>query len=173
MKPTVTNVEVELSSLRGGSYSVSCEYGDARYHIWINSRTGKIESALGRGPAPCLYKRPLAGITPHAPGYYNTRQLRADSQFGAQLIGEMLAFAKANDLVTKAQDKLKAKEEADKEASRLWRRNNQIKEAAPELFDALKAFVDACPMCNSGQECQDDRCYAGRAAIAKAETCHA
>jgi hypothetical protein len=47
--------------------------------------------------------------------------------------------------------------------------NARLIAAAPELLEAAKDYVHRCPMCISGEECQDDLCFTFRAAIAKAE----
>lgn len=42
----------------------------------------------------------------------------------------------------------------------------RLKQRIATLKQAMERYVDRCPMCNSGTDCQDDLCYLFRKVLA-------
>lgn len=47
----------------------------------------------------------------------------------------------------------------------IWNAAHDLDELARKLLAALETFVEHCPMCAAGIECQSDDCYQAREAI--------
>lgn len=128
----IANLEVEHHS--ASSYSVACEQGGFRYHIWVDG---------DRKLAETLYKNPLHGVAISDPAYFRTRKLSPTSDFGGKLIAEMMKGVAADNLFDKADQKAAALAEEERLANAEAARVRRIKEHAVELHKALKSIRDA------------------------------
>jgi hypothetical protein len=162
----IENVKVSLNEETFAVACLSWEADGFRYHVWTHT-------------PETLYKNPPEGAEYGKPetGYFNTRKLDANAHVNAQMISEAHAIAAVRGAVGKAKDALLQKKAAKDEANRIAYAKHCKREAAEEMYDALKEFVDAAQSWHdfhkhdSGIQC-DQLCAAigpGRAAIAKAD----
>lgn len=90
----ISNVHVTFhGDSPGMGWSVGWDTAEARYHVWLDA-PGK--------PRSVVYKNPLRGTTPTAPGYYMTRRLSLKSVVNLRMVGEALRIAREADLYAKA-----------------------------------------------------------------------
>jgi hypothetical protein len=119
----VLNVLVTMHS--DDSVSLACEFSDACYHVWLDGE---------RQPTATLYKNPpLSGK-----GDFHTRRLRTDRLFGRRLVAEMLRRMLEDSLYEKAAAEFCAKRDTKAREASERERQERIRNAAPDLFAALK-----------------------------------
>jgi metal-dependent amidase/aminoacylase/carboxypeptidase family protein len=123
---------VNRHSLDSNSYSVSCIWGDGRYHVWVDADTKKMKPGDNT-----LYKNALPGAAK-----FDTRYLKADLAKNADMIQRMLGIAEAQQLFLKCDAKLREKQEAEDRENEAAYREELKKQAGPRLYDALKNIVD-------------------------------
>ena len=160
----IENVEVLLNEK---TFEVKCLLWTAdgfRYHTWTHS-------------PETLYKNPPKGAERGKPGHFNTRTLNATNRVNTSMIAKARAIAEEQGAVEKAKATLLQKKAEEAETNRIAYAKHCKREAAEEMYDALKEFVDAAQSWHdfhkhdSGIQC-DQLCAAigpGRAAIAKAD----
>jgi hypothetical protein len=136
----ITNVQVYLSSSYSDQYSLSCHCEGARYHIWVDRQTHKMEERSIARKGPVLFKNSLADHGQE--GYYKTRCLDPTATFGSELIARMYAQANGNNLWDKADKDMRDREAEGMRQHRDAMRTKNIKEAGPEMFKVLEAIAE-------------------------------
>lgn len=122
---------IELSGSEHGKIAVSCEYGGARFHLWINRETLQPVDNV-------LYKNPPSGTEYQGPGYFKTRQLDQTKGLGKTLVPVMLAAIPGlhpGFLTSLAENAAQA--ERERQATI---RLHMAREAALVMLDALKGL---------------------------------
>lgn len=127
-KCLVTNVTFSVGecSTKG---PLACDFGGARYHVWIDAESGERD--------PTLYKNPPPDVKQRDKGYFRTRLLNPDSAHNAAIIAAMLEAYERDGLKAKA-FALRAEHDATEKARReaaaaiYWQ-----EQAGPDLFAAL------------------------------------
>ena len=125
------NVEVSLNE---ETFAVNCLLWTAdgfRFHVWMHS-------------PETLYKNPRKRSTASRPktGYFETRQLNANARINKQMIAEASNIAAVQGAVEKAKAALLQKKAVQDEANRISYTKHCKREAAEEMYDALKEIVD-------------------------------
>ena len=125
------NVEVSLNE---ETFAVNCLLWTAdgfRFHVWMYS-------------PETLYKNPPkeAEYGKLKTGYFNTRKLDARALVNAQMIAEASNIAAVQGAVEKAKAALLQKKAVQDEANRISYTKHCKREAAEEMYDALKEIVD-------------------------------
>jgi hypothetical protein len=143
-KCEVTNVTLEYRSNYPGADDIaalSCEFGGARYHVWIDVNTRAIDGTITDRSKATLYKNPPLGVKHGSPEDFRTRQLNASSAHSTAIIDAMFAAMDRDGLKAKA-DQARADEIAAKEREHQERvAAAMIDEAAPQLFAACQVVA--------------------------------
>lgn len=127
----VENVEVR-GMQSGGTFSLSCEYDGARYHVWLDRKTQEVK--------PPLYKNPPLSLKRDDPGHFDTRKLDLDGATGRKILPAMLAAMHERDLVRLWSEQLAKEEEQRVREAEMGRYEAAVQGAAPELLSALQAY---------------------------------
>jgi hypothetical protein len=118
---------------QGLQYTLNCDFEGARYHVWLDLEHKPVHPFF-------LFKNPPLGTPYEGPGYFATRLLSLDAVFGKKMVATMMAFARKNNLFSKALE-AKIQEEAAEDAFNAEHaRIHRIKEAGIELYEACKAL---------------------------------
>lgn len=133
-------MKIKKAEIQSGGFpdrvALACEFGDARYHIWIDRKTLEME--------PEIYKNPARDLRRDHPDYFNTRKLRRGSEFTDGLVAAMFHALKTDDLLAKCAEK-DAKAEAERlEKAHEEYRQECIRNAAPALLEALNEAAHEC-----------------------------
>jgi uncharacterized FAD-dependent dehydrogenase len=129
------NIEVERSAGFTSKYSLSCELDGNRYHVWVDVNS--------REPESTLYKNCPIHLNRGDQGYFPARKLSTGSVFGARLVKDMMDYAKAHDLFTKAEEVFAQQEAEEKRSNEARGLIFRKKEAGVELYEALDIYVSA------------------------------
>ncbi len=134
-KLKVEKIAVDARGMAPGYVGLGCVVGADRFHVWIHEKTGKLED-------PIVYKNSVAQH--RTEGYYDTRKLSSERGQGREVLEAMLpAFRSA---LKKFHAEEVEQELREKEAFRAMARDKRIRDAAPELLEALEALL-AIPVC--------------------------
>jgi hypothetical protein len=119
-------------------WCVSCHFEGARYHIWLDGETLAIKSNNINKP-PTLYKNAL--VKRNEPGFFECRRLDATNATNKPLVDAMLDVFHGG-----------LKEQAELHAHQIEQnrlavaadeaRISRIKEAGPQLFEALREICE-------------------------------
>lgn len=151
-KKLPTNFTAYVGSLDIGDISIGCEYDGARYHIWLD-RESLLPSAKG-SVAGVLYKNSLAAYGEE--GYFSTKHLCQDTELGRRLVPQMLN--RARHLVAEERKRLvKERAEQDKKNEE-EAAEERVREAVPELLEALKVMVAMVEYNGLAPRKYDDKC---------------
>jgi hypothetical protein len=127
-----TDFAVEFSGSASGSLAVICRMGNDRLHYWTDEKLGNDERTV--------FKNPPAGVRPGDPGYYTTRSLL--STRGQGLVAFRAMQAAAPQLVAEARRRRDEKRHQDELQNQQRVRDQLKRDAALELFDALRMARD-------------------------------
>jgi len=98
------------------------------YHVWTHDPT-------------TLYKNPPLGVKYGDEGHFQTRKLNATAHVNAQMIGLARVYAREQGTVEKAKAEMIAAKATEDEKNRLAYAQHCKREAAEELYEALKAIM--------------------------------
>ncbi len=146
--------DIRIGNEMGGNVALGCAVGADRFHFWIHPRTGKIEGGI-------VYKNSVADAGQK--GYYNTRTLSAEKGVGREIVGLLMPHLRAALKTFRSEEAQKAIAEAEK--ARQARAVQRIRDAAPEILQALEDLVRAVDA-GCGTEPELPR---AKAALAKAQ----
>ncbi len=132
-KLKVEKIAVDARGMAPGYVGLGCVVGADRFHVWIHEETGKLEE-------PIVYKNSVAAH--REPGYYDTRKLSSEKGSGREVLEAMLPAFKASLAKFHAQEAEDVLRE--KEAFRAMAREKRIRDAAPELLEALDEAANEC-----------------------------
>ena len=124
----MTNVAVSLND-SFAEICLSWEMNGFRYHIWSHD------------PA-VLYKNPPLGVEYKKPGYFPTRKLDATVRANAQMINLARIYAREQRVADKTKAEMLAKKAEDDEARRIHYDARCKREAAEEMYEALKQLLE-------------------------------
>lgn len=71
-------------------------FDGARFHVWLDPNTGKVEEGCA------LYKNPPLDVDRRGPGWFDTRLLDPFNKTNAPLVAELMAAIERDDLISKA-----------------------------------------------------------------------
>jgi hypothetical protein len=137
----VTNV-----SLGGNEHSsfwaLACEYDGARYHVWIDVRTGEL-AEYTTAEKPTLYKNCALAIKYGQPGHFKTRKLDPTTKENSAIVVAMFAEMIEHGLVAAERQRIAAEAEAQRIANQKARTLKAKQEAGEALFDQLRNVLAA------------------------------
>lgn len=113
-------------------YFLGCCLGSFRYHVWVTAADRRVRGQL--------FKNPPLSVDRCSPDYFHTRKLSIDVPTNAELIAHIFRYAVEHDLFAQADAKLIQEAEAHKAEIAKQIRLNTIRDAAPEMFEALEAI---------------------------------
>lgn len=141
--------KVEADGRNGGRVGLACEFGGARYHIWLDPVT--------KDAGDAVYKNPQLAVDRHSPGHFRTRRLSVSSKFSTGLIAEMLRVCEESGLLAKLEEREAREREGLERKADAADRARQIRDLAPEMarlvdgmrcqYKAPEAAGESCGHC--------------------------
>lgn len=141
--PNVQNSRYE--GLVGNKVGLICTLDGARYHVWLDAKTFELveENHLAHPFRYALHRRPPRGVFARDPGYFSEQFLSATSKRGAAIVAAMRKQADANGGITKLLRAGQARRIAESAQAKRDCKERAIREAAPELYEALADLLRA------------------------------
>jgi hypothetical protein len=152
-----TNIQADNYSPHGDRVSVGWVIDGLRYHVWMNVKTKQIDSDR-HFDGGTIYKNPPLDVERNTPGHFNTRYLAAKKN--AATLAYVLAVVERDGLIQQAIDEYNAEEAKKLAEYAAAAKIERIKEAGPELLEALRkiaGLMESGMLVNHPQLCAERR----------------
>lgn len=132
--PAIQNAYVVVRPY-SSSAALGGTFEGARYHVWFDTETFKVD--------PTLYHNPPEGLKYGEEGYFRTRKHRIDSVFGKGMVEALFETMNREGLIGKARREQQEEDRKASEQNMAAGAAQRVKEAAPDLLAALRELRDA------------------------------
>ena len=120
--------------------SASWEEDGARFHVWFDVGTKEILREYGTNKK-IIYKNPPHCIAHNSTGDFKTRYLDGDKTRNADTLRHVFAVIERDGLIAKGIAIAEEKERQRQAQSAEAERQERIRDAAPKLVEALRAYI--------------------------------